>query len=287
PPRRLRLPKGRISASLLLALFAGGCSLQKPSYTKEKLAEAVLELCRKEYGLEATARFTGKTLHVACDLEGLVGDDLNLKEQTLNKLEGAMLSSTRVALSTDADVNFLILRVRDPRLGVNVTLLRYLPDIKSLIYMRISRSDFEDRLVMETETSLNPEPPEAWTDIPMTEFWARLIASRLQRQFSGNPIVSAFLRIQKVTGTFKGGTLMLLLDEFQNEPTTNILIQEILRNAVEGAVADVVNKYQSAGIIRSVMVSSEDGRVLLEAKTEDILKRVKAGPAAAAPTVIQ
>jgi hypothetical protein len=62
-----------------------------------------------------------------------------------------MLSGTRASLSTDAKVDFLSVRVADPRLGSSITLLRYVPDIKGiLIYMRYSRDDFEDRrLVIE------------------------------------------------------------------------------------------------------------------------------------------
>jgi hypothetical protein len=213
-------------------------------------------------------------------LDGLVGRDLALQQETLRKLEGAMLNSTRVALSTDAEVNFLVVKARDSRLGVTVTLVRYFPDIKSLIYMRIARSDFEDRLVLETENSLEPEPMEGWHDLPMTEFAARLVASRLQRQFSSNPLVTAFLQIRKVKGAFREGNLLLQLDKFENEPDTNLLIEEILRTAVEETVGDVVKKYNLRDIVKRVAVRDDAGRSLLELNVNELLLRAAAGPKA-------
>src|SRR3712207_6141900 len=116
-----------------------------------------------------------------------------------------MLSSTRVALSSDADVQFLVVKLRDARLGTTITLLRHFPDIKSFYYMQISRSDFDDRLVMETGASEAEEGAARGRDITMTEYLARLMASRLTRQFSENPLVSAFLQIRRIEGTYADG----------------------------------------------------------------------------------
>ncbi len=250
------------------------CS-QSPTYPRKDLSQSVRELCRKEFDFEADARLVGRTFYVSCLLDGLVGKDLGLQQDTLRKLEGAMLSSTRVALSTDAQINFIAVKARDSRLGVTVTLLRYLPDIKSLIYMRISRTDFEDRLVLETENSLEPEPPEAWRDIPMTEFLSRLIASRLQRQFSANPLVGAFLQVRRVSGTFREGTLTLLLDKFENDPDTRILIEEILRTAVEDTASDVIRKYNAAGIVKRIAVRDDAGRAFFTLEVDPLLEKKK------------
>lgn len=268
----------RLALALLLSCGLAACR-NSATYTQTGLAESVVALCRNDYDFTAEAKLVGKTLYVWAVLDGLVGRDLGLQQETLKKLEGAMLNSTRVALSTDADVNFLVVKARDSRLGVTVTLVRYFPDIKSLIYMRIGRSDFEDRLVLETENTLEPEAMEAWHDIPMTEFVARLVASRLQRQFSSNPLVTAFLQIRKVKGAYREGNLLLQLDKFESEPDTNLLIEEILRTAVEETVGDVVKKYNLRDIVRRVAVKDEAGRPLLELNVNDLL-RAAAGPKA-------
>jgi hypothetical protein len=237
----------------------------------------VQELCLRDYDLTVDARFVGRTFYVHSVLDGLVGRDLGLQQETLKKLEGAMLSSTRVALSTDADINFIVLKARDSRLGVTVTLVRYLPDIKSLIYMRISREDFEERLVLETTNSLDAETPESWYDLSMTEFMARLVASRLQRQFSSNPLINTFLQIRQVQGSFAAGTIRLRLDKFEHDPDTDLLIQEILRTGVEDVVKDVLRKYGARDIVKAVVVKDDTDRSLLELTTKEIFDRAEGG----------
>ncbi|HRY29128.1 MAG TPA: hypothetical protein P5079_03730 [Elusimicrobiota bacterium] len=267
------LPIGR--ALLWPALFSltGVACLNRPTYTKDDLAASVQRLCQKEYGFKAEARLVGKTLYVVTALDGLVGRDLGLQRETMEKLEGAVLSSTRVALSTNADLNYLVVKARDSRLGVTVTILRYLPDVKSLLYMRISRSDFMDRQVQETENALEPESPESWHDVTMMEFQARLVASRLQRLFSENPLIAVFLQVRRVEGVFVDGTLSLRLDKFENEPGTNFLVEEILRTAVEDTVRDVVKKYNLRGILKHVRVSDDADRRLLDLEVEELMSR--------------
>lgn len=224
-------------------------------------------------------RLAGKTLYVACVLDGLVGRDLGLQQDSLKKLEGAMLSSTRAALSTDAEIDFLAVKARDSRLGATVTLVRYFPDIKGLIFFRLSRSDFEDRLVLESESAPEAEKPEEWRDISMTEFMARLAASRLQRQFTSNPLISVFLQVRRVTGLFQGGVLQLQLDKFDASATDNPLVQEIVRGAVEDTVKDILLKYRAAGVITRVLLKDNAGRLLLDIPSGELLKK-KEEPAA-------
>jgi hypothetical protein len=228
----------------------------------------------KEYDLQADAHLSGKTLYVSCVLDGLVGKDLGLQKETLDKLEGAMLSATRAALSTDAEVEFIGVKAKDSRLGVTVTLVRYFPDIKGLIYLRLSRSDFEDRLIMETESEPEPAASEEWPDISMTEFMARLAASRLHRQFTSNPLVSVFLQVHKVEGFYQDGTLgFRLIKSGESDP--NVLMDEVLRNAVTEVVSDVVKKYDKNKIVRRVTLTEDSGRMLLNLEARDLLEKPK------------
>ncbi|MBI4395944.1 MAG: hypothetical protein HY548_02540 [Elusimicrobia bacterium] len=233
------------------------------------------DICRKEYDLQVDVRLVGKTLYAACQLDGLVGQDLGLQRKTLEKLEGAMLSTTRAALSTDASIDFLVLKARDARLGVTVNLIRYFPDIKGLIFFRVSRSDFENRLILETENVPEPESPDSWKDIPMTEFMARLAASRLQRQFTSNPLVSVFLQVQKVQGRVEDRTLLLVLEKSDDADESNALMGELLRSAVEETASDVLRKYDSEKAVRQVVVKDGRGRTVLNWSAEDLLKPKK------------
>jgi len=233
----------------------------------------VKELCRRDYQMDVDTRLVGKTLYVGTVLDGLVGQDLSLRMEMLNKLEGAMLNSVRVALSTDAELNFLVLKARDSRLGVSMTLIRYFPDVKSLLYYRISRSDSEDRLVFETINSAEQESPDSWKDITMTEFYARLAASRMGRLLSSNPLVGVFLQIHRVRGDFgTDGVMYLTVDKYTSAPSSHLLTDEILKTAVVDIVSDIIGKYGAKDIITAVTVKDETGKILLTLKENELIK---------------
>ena len=266
-------PSWRILRLLLLTLPAlSACG--PVTFPADRLPEAVRELCLKEQKVQVDARLLGKTLFLSCDLDGLIGLDLDFRKEALETLEGVMLSGTRASLSTDAPVDFLYMRVRDPRLGSTITLLRYIPDIKGLIYMRYSRADFEDRLVLETD---GEDPAggalETPHDITLSEFIARLISSRLHRQWTGNPLVSVFLRINQVRGRVENGVLVLQLDRAEKDPLTPATT-DILEAAVADVVPNTVKKYDPAGdLVQGVRLEEKVGALLWEKSLLDLQDR--------------
>lgn len=234
------------------------------------------DLCKKEQKLDVDARLVGKTLYLSCALEGLIGLNLDFQKEALETLEGVMLSGTRAALSTDAKVDFLVMKVKDARLGSAITLLRYIPDIKGLIYMRYSRSDFEDRLVIETDGAEDPaQSPEPLTDITMPEFIARLVSSRLHRQLTGNPLVSVFLRITQVRGRFEEGILILALERPEDDELTSSSL-DVLEAAVAEVAVDVTKKFDPDGLlVQNVRIEDKGGELLWEKPLSVLQERVK------------
>lgn len=240
------------------------------------MPEAVRDLCKKEQKLDVDARLVGKTLYLSCALEGLIGLNLDFQKEALETLEGVMLSGTRASLSTDAKVDFLAMKVKDARLGSAITLLRYIPDIKGLIYMRYSRNDFENRLVIETDGAADPaDSPETFTDITMSEFIARLVSSRLHRQLTGNPLVSVFLRITQVRGRVsEEGELVLVLERLEDDDLSPSSI-DVLDAAVAEVAVDVTKKYDSDGLlVHTVRIEDSDGRLLWQKPLRALHDRV-------------
>lgn len=260
----------RILRPLLLTLPAlNACG--PATFPANRLPEAIHDLCLKEQKIDTVSRLVGKTLYLTCDLDGLIGVDLDFRKEALETLEGVMLSGTRASLSTDAEVDFLYMRVRDPRLGSSITLLRFIPDIKGLIYMRYSRADFEDRLVLETDgeddSGGSHEEPH---DITLPEFMSRLISSRLHRQLTGNPLVSVFLRITRVRGTVENGVLILQLERAEKDPLVPATL-DILEAAMTEVTLDTTKKYDPKGLlIQSLRLEEKDGPVLWEKSISDL-----------------
>lgn len=234
------------------------------------------DLCKKEQKLDVQARLVGKTLYLTCSLDGLIGLDLDFQKEALETLEGVMLSGTRAALSTDAKVDFLSMKVKDARLGSAITLLRYIPDIKGLIYMRYSRNDFEDRLVLETDgAEVSPDDQASLHDITLPEFIARLVSSRLHRQLTGNPLVSVFLRISQVRGRVEEGVLILRLERAEHDALT-LSTTDVLEAAVAEVAVDVTKKFDPDGLlIQDVRVEENNGHVLWQKPLRALQDRVK------------
>lgn len=255
--------------SLLLLLSACG----GPTFPREGFEAKLQEVCRKEYALEVTTRRVGSTLYLACDLPGLVGNNLDLNRKVLEKLEGMMLVGTRAALSTDAKVDFLVIKARDARLGSTLTLARYVPDVKWLIYMRISRTDFEGRMVMETTSSAKPEDPSTWPEMTPSIFLARLMASRLWRPFSTNPLVGALLGVTGVDGKVEGADLELVFHQssFVLPPDKDTL--DILREAVGEAARDLLPIYDAKGTIQRVRLGGEKSPWLTLERSDLLAKK--------------
>jgi hypothetical protein len=172
------------------------------------------------------------------------------------------------------------------------TLLRYIPDIKGLIYTRFSRTDFENRLVLESDTIASEDEDNRWHEITMPEFMARLVASRLQRQLTSNPLVGVFLKVESLKGEVRGNDLVVLLKRSGEEtvsisgaddsPASDRLRRReetsdwesrglsVLETALLSVASDVLTKYDAADDIQRVLIE-EEGRTTWERTKAELL----------------
>jgi hypothetical protein len=271
-PRAQRPPQRRWT--LLLLLLSLNACLGRPTYSKEKIAESVEKICRDEYELDTDARLVGKTLYLYCQLESLTDPDLQLDEDTMKKLEGAMMSVTRVALSTDAEVDFLVVKAREAGVGMMMTLIRYFPDVKGIIYTKFSRDEFQDRLIFEIDHAEKAEDPAEWKDMALEEFVTRLVCSRVERRFSSNPLLSAFLQVRRLDGRLEGGVLTLSMEQSGDSQKSLKLTEELLKTGVAEAVQEAMAAYPEAPRIERVRIQDTKGKMLLEL-TEPELKEIQ------------
>lgn len=241
------------------------------TFPADRLPEAVRALCLKEQKVDVQAHLVGHTLYMSCAVDGLIGVDLDFDKKALETLEGVMLSGTRASLSTDAKVDFLAIRVADSRLGSSITLLRHVPDIKGLLYMRFSRDDFESRLVIETDGAPDPDVSlDEQKEITLPDFMARLIASRLHRQLTGNPLVSVFLRVNQVRGRADEGEVVLVCLRAEDEPLSESSLA-VLDAAVTEVSLDVFKKYDpDEAYFRGVRLEDDKGRVLFQKTRSEV-----------------
>jgi len=221
------------SSILLLSLFAfSACA---PSYPKEKITESVKSIIKKEYNLDGEAKLVGKTLFLDVKLPGLISTEAKTLTKVLDNVQGAVLAVTRVSLSSDADIEFLIVSAGDPSWKLNMRVIQRLEDVKGFLYQRISRSDYEDRLILEINSNEKETGRPAKTIVPedgnemdMHEFIGRLIVSQINMLSRNNPFLSLLLGDSKLEylGS-KDEELMISLSNYL-APKTIPLFEEII-----------------------------------------------------------
>ena len=77
-----------------------------------------------------------------------------MRKEAADTLEHVFLCATRIALSTDASLDFIEVKMADVLTGATITLWRYVPDIRDSMYQRIGDTEYFNRLVIEVDAGL-------------------------------------------------------------------------------------------------------------------------------------
>jgi len=163
--RAIRKQKNKILIMALMAyvLSQAGCA---PTYPKEIVDEAIIQLCREEYNVEVKVKIVGKSIAVYIPIENLFNAMLTISEESADKINSVLLSASRVTLSTDAPLDFYIVIAQDPMLPeIEVILIRYVYDIKMLHYEQISRGEFSKRMLVEVKLTPQAQKEKVLRDI--------------------------------------------------------------------------------------------------------------------------
>jgi len=139
---------------IAITIFIIGFSGCAPTYPEAKLANAVVKVCREEYGAEIEAKLAGKTLAIYIPIpslfEGLTSKDTDASEKTKKIIDNVIFVVSRVVVSTDANLNFYVIIMQDP----NNPLLEFLViknvmDTKRYMLSDISRNEYGKRVVRD------------------------------------------------------------------------------------------------------------------------------------------
>lgn len=126
-------------AGLSAVLVMSACA---PTYPKEKLPEAVKEVCKIEYKMDVDVQVMNSTMGIYYPMQGLLDVSLGISEDAWDKISNLVLVASRVALSTDADIKFYCVVTQDVRLPeLQVVIIKYIEDIKRGVYTDISRNE--------------------------------------------------------------------------------------------------------------------------------------------------
>jgi hypothetical protein len=166
---------------LVLLLFTGvllkSCGV---TYKKENLTQDLEKLVEKETGQKPRAYAVGKTLYLDIEVDGLNSpSDRKAFDKALRNIRVSGLDISRVVLSSDSDIKFMVVTAYDPAYTFLLRLVQNVEDIKKYFYMRISKPDYESRNLVEIFARSVINIVFDKHDISQEEFVGRLIASKL------------------------------------------------------------------------------------------------------------
>ncbi len=188
--RRRRLVHNLFLIGLFVSFICSGCA---PSYPKEKLAETLINVCKKEYNVEVQAKLVGKTIVVFIPLDELFDSKLDILPDAVEKIEDVILTTSRALFSTDAEVDFYMIIAADVQTtAAEVFLVRYMDDVYKFMHGWIKREDYTKRILWK----INFDPQllkSSFFDFDVEEitlpgFLAEQIAQRLDKIFASSVV---------------------------------------------------------------------------------------------------
>lgn len=181
--------------------FVVGCDHTYPS---AKMTDAVVRLCKKEYALDVESKLNGKTLGVYLTLKTPIVDKAgSISAGAIDQMGNIFMVVSRVALSTDKEIDFCVAVIADPTLKVEWLVTRYLRDVK-LIYFGFPREEIFRR----TDFDLRPlgkykKNDFELKDVKLTDFLAKQITTRIKSVFNSDKTLKNSFSVEFMETVFK------------------------------------------------------------------------------------
>ena len=112
-----------------LAFGAAGCD-NAPTFPAAKVPKSVQDIGRSEYDINLKARVVGKTLGAVVYVPSLKDKTGQIAKEVHEVMSKAMQAVTRVALSTDLDLNYCVVFIRDVKTPQEIVITRSVDDTR-------------------------------------------------------------------------------------------------------------------------------------------------------------
>ncbi|MDR2860538.1 MAG: hypothetical protein LBV66_01735 [Elusimicrobiota bacterium] len=194
----MNLPKILISFIFLsFILFSCGGA----SYPKENLDKSLTDLVKQETGLDSEITIVGNTIYLDIEIEGFLSQDSQDVSAAFKKMQTAFSDIMRVVLSSDADINFMVINAFPPKRNAVFRLIQSIDDFKNYYFVRISKDDYESRTIFEVVS--NAKDAQALIkdkhDMDIDEYVGRMIVAFVQMKFRANPFLGEMILPTRLT----------------------------------------------------------------------------------------
>ncbi len=163
-----------------------GCG-PKYTYPADTVPKSIEDICSKENHLDVSARVAGKTAGAMIYIDNLVDEKGQIPKDVHEKMGQIMQAVTRVALSTDRDIDFCVVVIRDRANKNELVVTRSLDDTKRANSDAIGIEESINRtLFSQGKYQPSPEGEKNFVlkEVKFETFLAEQIAQRIRFNFS-------------------------------------------------------------------------------------------------------
>lgn len=175
--------------AVLLAWPLAGCS-NKPTFSGDRMPEHVNQITKDVYKLDTQADVKGSTLGVLWVTEAMLDEAGKGISQEINEAIGNLSSAvSRVSLSTDRPVDFIVVAVRSLREKMELRVIRRVDDVRRAQAEALSIPESMNRTLFQ-QFPFDPEAPSEpfdtgdWT---LEEFLSKQILQRVRMLKPSDP----------------------------------------------------------------------------------------------------
>jgi hypothetical protein len=237
---------------LLVIVFFDACGV---TYPKDNIVQSLEKLVKKECTQDSKAHLVGRTLYLDMELDEITSVDDKMVSQAIHKIGLAIFAAGRVVLSSNSDIKYIVVTAYNPHKNAAFKIAYSIRDIKNYFYMRISRSDFDSRKLLEIEGPLTAASMiEDRHDVADQEYVGRLIASQMNMLSGMDVILAQMPRFQYVS--VENGTLVFSVSEIVDGK--NICL---IKNILLEKTKDYSKKYNM--FFKDIKVIVSGGKALL------------------------
>lgn len=138
---------------MLISFLISGCSkVFAPTYPKETISEAIVQICQKEYNIteKIDVKIAGKTLGVRLHLPKFFRLAKKQQEKLFDeKIIPIFKVLRRVIFSTDAELEFFIIQVLDESMGAELQYYNYITDLRKFNAGWISPEEYQTKRLVK------------------------------------------------------------------------------------------------------------------------------------------
>lgn len=165
---------------LASALLGAGCG-PKYTYPSETVKESIEKICKDEFKLDVTARIAGKTAGAMFTLDTLLDDKEQIGKEVYEQMSKVMMAVTRVALSSDRELDFCKVVIRDKAQTSELVVIRAIEDARRAQGDAIGIEESMNRTLFSQERMTGEEDKDfVLKEVKIEDFLADQIAQRLR-----------------------------------------------------------------------------------------------------------